>query len=130
VPFTVRSRWFEGRAKVQTYVLDELLATKLRALYQRRRGRDLFDLWDAVTNGTVEPARVIEGFLTYLKNEGVQVSRAQFERNLAAKVRDAAFLNEVRPMLAASLEYDPMAAVELIRTEFIARLPGEAWRGR
>ena len=31
-------------AVIPTYELDELLATKLRALYQRRKGRDLFDL--------------------------------------------------------------------------------------
>lgn len=36
--FAVATRWFTGRASVRTY---ELLATKLRALYQRRRGRDL-----------------------------------------------------------------------------------------
>jgi predicted nucleotidyltransferase component of viral defense system len=49
-PFGIRSPWFEGRAEVQTYTLDELLATKLRALYQRRKGRDLFDLWIGVNN--------------------------------------------------------------------------------
>ena len=38
------SRWFTGAAKVLTYDLDELLGTKLRALYQRKKGRDLFDL--------------------------------------------------------------------------------------
>ena len=42
-PFSIRSPWFAGRAEIQTYSLDELLATKLRALYQRRKGRDLFD---------------------------------------------------------------------------------------
>ena len=28
-----------------TYEIDELIATKLRALYQRGKGRNLFDLW-------------------------------------------------------------------------------------
>ncbi len=56
------SRWFSGRAAVRTYRLDELLATKLRALYERRRGRDLFELWDAWTRGRVSPARVTEAF--------------------------------------------------------------------
>ena len=130
LPLAVRSRWFEGRARIRTYKLDELLATKFRALYQRRRGRDLFDLWDATTHGTVDPERVIEGFRTYLDNEGARVSRAQFERNFAAKARDPAFLDEVRPMLAATVSYNATAAAELVRREFIQRLPGEPWRGR
>ncbi len=43
-PFQVESRWCSGRANITTFELDELLATKMRALYQRRKGRDLFDL--------------------------------------------------------------------------------------
>ncbi len=43
-PFSVESRWYSGRADISTFELDELLATKMRALYQRRKGRDLFDL--------------------------------------------------------------------------------------
>jgi predicted nucleotidyltransferase component of viral defense system len=44
VPFGVTSRWFDGSCQIQSYELSELLATKLRALYQRKQGRDLFDL--------------------------------------------------------------------------------------
>jgi hypothetical protein len=38
VPFGVSSRWFEGSCNIQTYALDELLGTKMRALYQRKQG--------------------------------------------------------------------------------------------
>ncbi|MGH2469017.1 MAG: nucleotidyl transferase AbiEii/AbiGii toxin family protein [Chloroflexota bacterium] len=40
----MKSPWFTGSADVPTFALEELLGTKLRALYQRRKGRDLFDL--------------------------------------------------------------------------------------
>lgn len=43
--FSINSRWFNGSTKIQTYKFDELIATKLRALYQRKKSRDLFDLW-------------------------------------------------------------------------------------
>ncbi len=43
-PFSVQSRWYMGQADITSFELDELLATKMRALYQRRKGRDLFDL--------------------------------------------------------------------------------------
>jgi len=44
LPFGMRSRWWSGDTEVTTFALDELLGTKLRALYQRKKGRDLFDL--------------------------------------------------------------------------------------
>jgi len=33
VPFSVESRWFNGVCEITTYDIDELLGTKLRALY-------------------------------------------------------------------------------------------------
>jgi predicted nucleotidyltransferase component of viral defense system len=42
-PFEVRSGWFSGKCEIRTYSINELLGTKLRALYQRSKGRDLFD---------------------------------------------------------------------------------------
>ena len=51
VPFRVESPWWTGQAQVRTFQLAELIATKLRALYQRSKGRDLFDVWLALTVG-------------------------------------------------------------------------------
>lgn len=53
------SRWFEGACEIQTYELDELLGTKLRALYQRKQARDLFDLEIALTRLPVDPRRAL-----------------------------------------------------------------------
>ncbi len=113
-PLTVESRWFSGHVDVRTFELDELLATKLRALYQRRRGRDLFDLWDACRRGTVGPVRVIEAFQAYLGAQNLRVTRAEFERNLATKGLSRAFLTEVNPMLAPGVAYDAGEALELV----------------
>ena len=33
VPFSVKNKWFNGDAQINTYQLEELMATKLRALY-------------------------------------------------------------------------------------------------
>lgn len=43
-PFEVDNEWFSGKCEIRTYNINELLGTKLRALYQRSKGRDLFDL--------------------------------------------------------------------------------------
>jgi predicted nucleotidyltransferase component of viral defense system len=45
LPFTVSNQWFTGKCEILTYQLDELIGTKVRALYERRKGRDLFDLY-------------------------------------------------------------------------------------
>jgi len=37
--FALDSRWFSGSASILTYHLDELLGTKVRALYQRKKIR-------------------------------------------------------------------------------------------
>src|SRR4029079_6373290 len=70
VPFTVSSRWFEGSCEINSYELDELLGTKLRALYQRKAGRDLFDLAIGLTSDKVNPERIVETFLRYMEHGG------------------------------------------------------------
>ena len=49
------SPWFTGATDIITYELDELMATKLRALYQRRKGRDLFDIWYVADHNLNQP---------------------------------------------------------------------------
>ena len=123
------SPWFTGTASVQTYQLNELMGTKLRALYQRRKGRDLFDLWLCLSRNLVDPARVVECFIRYMEHEKHPVSRAQFEQNLHDKQTDAAFMEDIAPLLSASTKYDPSEAVPLVHDALIARLPGDPWRG-
>ena len=47
--FDVSSEWFTGTAPVTTFTDAEMMSTKLRALYQRKKGRDLFDMWLGLT---------------------------------------------------------------------------------
>lgn len=119
---TVESRWFTGSADVTTYELDELLATKLRALYQRKKGRDLFDLSTALAGGEVDPQRVVEGFLRYLEREGRLISRAEFESNLTEKIQDADFLADVSRLVATDADYDLVEAADRVRQDLLSRL--------
>jgi predicted nucleotidyltransferase component of viral defense system len=120
--FGVRSPWFEGEAPVRTYPLEELLATKLRALFQRRKGRDLFDLWAALDTQPVDTARIVEVFLAYMKAERARVSRKAFEENLAAKVASRAFNEDLRPLLSPGLRYAAAVAADLVRGRLLSRL--------
>ena len=65
-----------------------------------------------------------------MEAEGLRVTRARCEGDLAEKARDQAFLAEVHPMLAPGAAYDPLAALGMIRREFVERLPGAPWKGR
>ena len=127
--FAVDSRWFSGSASIPTYVLDELLGTKVRALYQRSKGRDLFDLWLAQRSAAVDPERVIACFLQYIRHGGSTVSRAQFEANFEAKTADHRFLGDIAPLLSPRCPWDPGEATRYVRDELLARLPGAPWKG-
>ncbi len=129
MPFSVHGRWFDGECEIQTYALDELLGTKLRALYQRKQGRDLFDLATALERFEVEPQRVVETFSEYMEHEGHRVTRAQFERNLSGKLEDRKFIGDISPLLAAGFEWDVEKAGTVVSSRLIARLPGVPWKG-
>jgi len=128
IPFNVSSRWFEGSCSIHTYTIDELLGTKLRALYQRRRGRDLFDLAIALKSPAVNPDRVVETFAKYLEHDGHNVTRAQFEENLALKLEDPEFMADISPLLAPTYVWDPEGEAAVVSSQLIARLPGEPWK--
>jgi len=65
IPFEVKSQWFNGSCEITTYQLDELVGTKLRALYQRKKGRDLFDLQKALENPNINPDNVVKCYREY-----------------------------------------------------------------
>jgi len=127
--FEVSSRWFTGAANLLTYELDELLGTKLRALYQRKKGRDLFDLDLALQRNNVSPERVVEVFAKYMEADGAKVTRAMFEQNLAAKRKDPIFTADMTPLLAHGQALDFDDAFERVWTRLVERLSGDPWKG-
>lgn len=127
--FGVESRWFSGTAGIPTYALDELLGTKLRALYQRKKSRDLFDLWWAPRQVEVDLDRVVHCFVEYLAAEGHRVSRAELEANLAGKLQDPVFLADLQPLLVPGIGWDLAAAAAWTFEEITPRLRRRPWKG-
>ena len=66
IPFSVSNKWYQGECNVLTYQLDELVGTKLRALYQRRKGRDLYDLYKALTTKDLNIDNVLKCYHQYM----------------------------------------------------------------
>jgi hypothetical protein len=93
-----------------------------------RKGRDLFDLAVALESTKVDPERVVKAFCEYMHHEGHKVTRAQFERNLAAKFRNAQFIADIGSLLAPSYECDRDKAAELVSNRLVALLPGDRWK--
>ena len=111
--FDVDSPWFSGAADVATYALEELAATKIRALFQRKKGRDLFDLWLAVQEAGVSLAGIAACFGLYRPDEWT-VARAV--ANLEAKLEDQEFTADVERLVSDWPDgYTVEAAAQLAR---------------
>lgn len=126
----VETDWFAGSTVVKTFSLDELLGTKLRALYQRKKGRDLFDPWLCRSTLSVDPKRVVYAFLEYMSRSEIKISRAEFEENFLKKLQDAAFRNDIVPLLRPGVTYDFDAAAQYMLNDIVSRLPGKPWKLR
>jgi predicted nucleotidyltransferase component of viral defense system len=89
ISFNVDNPWFSGTAEISTFSREEMMATKLRALLQRNKGRDLFDLAHAldVFKG-LNVIRVVECFGRYLQRSKIQISRAEAEQRMFAKLNN------------------------------------------
>ena len=133
VKFEVKNPWFTGAADIATFAKEEILATKLRALLQRDKGRDLLDLAHAIVEfESLDAARVVMCFGKYLAAAGQAISRAEAEQRMFEKLEEPTFLADVRPLLSAdeAEKFDDdtaRAAFEIVFRDFIRRIPGAAW---
>ena len=133
LPLEVANPWFSGKAAIPTFSREEMLATKVRAMLQRDKGRDLYDLSHAleVFEG-LDVDRIVEMFGWYLGLSGQAISRAQAQERMFAKLANPRFLLDMRPLLpAAQVEaLTEESTAESFRRVFMTlvdRLPGEPW---
>jgi predicted nucleotidyltransferase component of viral defense system len=119
---TMQSEWYSGKVLIPTYELAELLGTKMRALYQRRKGRDLFDMWFAMTKTDVNTDRIIEAWKFYMKKEDNSVTQKEFLENMEKKIEDQDFLGDMEGLLRPGLSYKVTEAYELVKTELLEKI--------
>ena len=123
IPFSVDNDWFTGQCKVLTYELDELVGTKVRALYQRLKGRDLFDVYTALVTGNINPERVITAYNKYLRFVVSNIPTfKEYVLNIDGKIKNPEFYGDTTGLLRPGLDYDPEAAWEQVRKEIISKL--------
>jgi predicted nucleotidyltransferase component of viral defense system len=121
--FSVNTGWFKGSCNISTYHLEEMIGTKIRALYQRRKGRDLYDLYKALTLANMNLEQVITCYNEYMKfvvdNPPTQ---KQFLQNMELKMKDREFLDDTVSLLRVEEKYDYDKAYELIKTNLLERI--------
>ena len=125
MPFAFPFRDQTVETRIKGFDIHEMLGTKMRAMFQRKRGRDLFDLYWALTKSSVPvaPAEIIASFVHYLKQEGTKASRAEFIGILDDHLRDRGFCSDMQPLLRTDLAYDPQAAGKYVKTHLLSLLP-------
>lgn len=122
-PFEVNNGWYSGKSEITTYSINELLGTKLRALYQRTKGRDLFDLYYAHQHTPLDYREIIQCFQSYMKFVVDRPpTQKQFLINLEGKEKDLDFIGDMEGLLRDEIEYKHVDAFDWIRKELIVRL--------
>ena len=125
LPFSLPFRGEQLSTTIRSFDINEMLGTKMRALFQRVKGRDLFDLYWALTAPsatTVDCDEVIRCFQHYMKAEETVVPREEFLEHLATRLKDSGFCSDMQPLLRSGLDYDVQAAGMLVRDNLIMRL--------
>ena len=127
VPFKVENSWFTGEAALTTYQFEELMGTKLRALYQRKKGRDLFDLHKGLTARECNVEKILECYRKYMEFVvGRAPSYKEFVQNMNEKMQDDEFLTDVEPLLRHEVAFNPQEAYQFLYNKVIEKMIGPA----
>lgn len=121
-PFSVESEWFNEACEITTYELPELMATKLRALYQRRKGRDLFDLWYVFQKNTTAIDQVIDIFQKYCHNDNLFISQELFQKNMDLKKLNKDFQTDMNVLLSPTIDWNFDEALDFVQKNIISRI--------
>ena len=133
IGFEVSNPWFSGAAEIPTFSREEMLATKLRALLQREKGRDLHDLAHGLeVFEQLDFDRTVDIFRFYLQQSGTSISRAQAQERMFTKLAHPRLWLDVRPLLSAvqAEALTAEAGAEAFRrvfTTLVDRIPGKPW---
>lgn len=119
----INNTWIKGACKLITFEVEEMLGTKLRALYQRKKGRDLFDLYYALSNLKLDNEKLLHCYREYMAySVDKSPTQKQFILNMEEKLRDPDFEGDIYGLLRPGVLFDISKAYELIKTELIEKI--------
>lgn len=117
IPYSVESDYFTGKTKITAFNREEMIGSKIRALYQRNKGRDLFDLYE-LSKLDVDWNAVVQSF----KLLKIGATKEDFKTNLQEKMNNREFLEDIIPLLPTNVKYDPKIACEWFMSTIIPKL--------
>lgn len=129
-PFVVESDWYQGKTEIASFEPEELFGTKLRALLQRRKNRDLFDLGEGLKELALDTNKLVASFEHYLALEGRPITRAVAEQRMLEKLARS-LTEDIAPLLPAGVRFNDDDAIDAfgrVWSELVVRLKGEAWK--
>lgn len=129
-PFAVENGWYRGNAEIVSFAPEEIFGTKLRALLQRNKNRDLFDLHHGLEQIPLDTDKLIACFEHYLALESKSITRAMAEQRMLEKLTRS-LTEDIAPLLPAGVRFnddDAIRAFEGVWTKLIGRIKGDSWR--
>lgn len=124
--FEVKSSWFAGSCNITTYRLEELLGTKLRALYQRRKGRDLYDMYKALVQvPDINKEALLQCYHAYMDFvvDEPPIQKVYLQ-NMEAKMQDDEFIGDIAALIRPTEKYNQVTAYELVKEELLEKMDG------
>jgi len=95
----------------------------IRALYQRRKGRDLYDLYQAFTKSNLNVELMLECYRKYMKfSVGNVPSQKEFIQNMELKLQDKYFVGDIVGLIRPDEVYDQNVAYELVKKELFDKM--------
>ena len=117
---SIHTDWFTGEANVKLFQNEEFAATKLRALYQRSKGRDLFDLWLLTNIICIDPVLTCQVFAIY-RPDGYTAKKAI--ENLAKKTQEKGFITDIINIVSDDLsDYNIEIAASQVIEKYLSNL--------
>lgn len=120
-PYKLTSDWFSGECNIHTYNIHEILGTKLRALYQRKKGRDLFDLDYAKRHLDIDWTRVVHCFKKYITDATKKrpPSQKEFIITMESKIGHLYFDGDMEAIVRPGVEYNQQVAWKWVKEELV-----------
>lgn len=106
LPYKVESRWFTGQGNLVTYSIEELLGSKMRALFQRKKGRDLFDLWYSLNYQSINVKNILHAFDAFISHNELTIQKEEYIDNVHDKISDPDFRSDTAGLIRQGIDYD------------------------
>ncbi|MCY4561010.1 MAG: nucleotidyl transferase AbiEii/AbiGii toxin family protein [Flavobacteriaceae bacterium] len=127
-PLRINNVCFSSDIMVNTYNINEILSQKTRALYQRNKGRDLYDLYVSQSHPDFDIEKIAQCFIRHMreKKDGKTITaiptEKEFITNLKKKEESDFFLRDTYRFLKTDVEYNQADAFEWAKKEFVPSL--------